>query len=408
MILVYPHNADWNRARGSDRRSVVARRSHARRTSSGSRTAAIVRSNDFSASSASIRAATAGRGWLQPRRTDPGVAFTDRDLLGTTDPRVGAGRRSTAIGAADRRPIARGSTASSIPTTGASSRRRHRPALYAADDAQSCARRHARAGARRAAAPSRPAEDRAARARDARAVRRQQPRDRRRIPEGRTALRRAREAERRGRRAAQVLRGARSHPRRRRLQHAAAADAVGHRAARATLEAHGIPVRVDLPGVGQNLQDRYEVAVVNRMNFPAWDVARGRDLHEQRSAVPRVGRTPDGRLHDQRRGALGDRSIERRAPVAGSVPATRIIGRLRRLLPRLLDAAAEEPELSDLGRAQGAHEQHRRRGHAAFADPREPPLINFRYFEEGNDADESDLEVVVAGRRIRPTAGRRA
>ena len=33
-------------------------------------------------------------------------------------------------------------------------------------------------------------------------------------------------------------------------------------------------MRVDLAGVGQNLQDRYEVAVVNRMNFPAWDALR--------------------------------------------------------------------------------------------------------------------------------------
>ena len=44
---------------------------------------------------------------------------------------------------------------------------------------------------------------------------------------------------------------------------------------RATLEAHGIPVRVDLPGVGRNLQDRYEVAVTNRMAFPAWSVLEG-------------------------------------------------------------------------------------------------------------------------------------
>ena len=34
---------------------------------------------------------------------------------------------------------------------------------------------------------------------------------------------------------------------------------------REELEAHGIPVRVDLPGVGANLQDRYEVGVVSEM-----------------------------------------------------------------------------------------------------------------------------------------------
>ena len=38
------------------------------------------------------------------------------------------------------------------------------------------------------------------------------------------------------------------------------------------LDKHGIQVRVELPGVGRNLQDRYEIAVVNRMNFPAWEV----------------------------------------------------------------------------------------------------------------------------------------
>jgi choline dehydrogenase len=36
---------------------------------------------------------------------------------------------------------------------------------------------------------------------------------------------------------------------------------------RDTLRRHGIPVRADLPGVGRNLQDRYEVSVVNRMDF---------------------------------------------------------------------------------------------------------------------------------------------
>jgi choline dehydrogenase-like flavoprotein len=41
------------------------------------------------------------------------------------------------------------------------------------------------------------------------------------------------------------------------------------------LTRHGIPVRVDLPGVGRNLQDRYEISVVNRMAFPAWSVLEG-------------------------------------------------------------------------------------------------------------------------------------
>ena len=44
---------------------------------------------------------------------------------------------------------------------------------------------------------------------------------------------------------------------------------------RAVLEPVGVPMRVDQPGVGKNLQDRYEVGVVNRMDFPHWEVLNG-------------------------------------------------------------------------------------------------------------------------------------
>ncbi len=40
---------------------------------------------------------------------------------------------------------------------------------------------------------------------------------------------------------------------------------------RAELEKHGIKTRVPLAGVGMNLQDRYEVSVVNRMKH-SWGI----------------------------------------------------------------------------------------------------------------------------------------
>src|SRR5262249_43991393 len=62
----------------------------------------------------------------------------------------------------------------------------------------------------------------------------------------------------------------------------------------AHLHKHGIPVRVDLPGVGQNLQDRYEVAVTYRMQRP-WRILEGARFergdrlwqrwHEERSGL---------------------------------------------------------------------------------------------------------------------------
>jgi choline dehydrogenase len=44
---------------------------------------------------------------------------------------------------------------------------------------------------------------------------------------------------------------------------------------RDVLEEVGIGLRVELAGVGRNLQDRYEVGVVNRMKFSAWSVYQG-------------------------------------------------------------------------------------------------------------------------------------
>src|SRR5215469_14322389 len=44
---------------------------------------------------------------------------------------------------------------------------------------------------------------------------------------------------------------------------------------RAVLEPLGIPVRIDVSGVGKNLQDRYEVGVVHRMSFERWNVLEG-------------------------------------------------------------------------------------------------------------------------------------
>src|SRR5205823_4764959 len=41
------------------------------------------------------------------------------------------------------------------------------------------------------------------------------------------------------------------------------------------LQRHGIQPLFTLDGVGKNLQDRYEVGVVNRMSFPAWKVLEG-------------------------------------------------------------------------------------------------------------------------------------
>jgi choline dehydrogenase len=62
------------------------------------------------------------------------------------------------------------------------------------------------------------------------------------------------------------------------------------------LRRHGIPVRVDLPGVGRSLQDRYEVGVVTEMesDFALLDDATFR--------VPAPGEQPDRWLREWEQG----------------------------------------------------------------------------------------------------------
>ena len=87
---------------------------------------------------------------------------------------------------------------------------------------------------------------------------------------------------------------------------------------RAELEAHGIPVRVDLPGVGRNLQDRYEVGVVNRLSRD-WE-ALGAARFEKGDAIPPpMGRAPMRHVRLERHpGRHRDALAARRGPTRTS------------------------------------------------------------------------------------------
>ena len=133
---------------------------------------------------------------------------------------------------------------------------------------------------------------------------------------------------------------------------------------RAELEAHGIPVRVDLPGVGQNLQDRYEVGVVNRLSRD-WDVARRGPLREGRCDPPPMGRAPMRHVRLERHsGRPRDplaRGAARPRPLPDGIP-----GALRGLLSGLFPGGLGAPQLSHLVHPEGAYAEPRRHGAAAL------------------------------------------
>ncbi len=116
-------------------------------------------------------------------------------------------------------------------------------------------------------------------------------------------------AERSAGRPPRGLRVARGDPRRRRLQHPAAAQAVRASARAPSSRSSASRCGSTCRGVGTNMQDRYEVGVVNRMNFPNWEVLKDRQVRARRSAIRNVGRGPRRGVHHQRRGDGGDPAL---------------------------------------------------------------------------------------------------
>jgi choline dehydrogenase-like flavoprotein len=165
---------------------------------------------------------------------------------------------------------------------------------------------------------------------------------------------------------------------------------------------HGIPVRTDLPGVGRNLQDRYEVGVVNRMDFDHWRVLAGARFARDDPQHRRWRRwwQPGGGVYGSNGAVL--------AVVARSSPA--------RPLPDLACFALLGPfhgyfptyssvfprNLNSLTWAILKAHTRNRAGRVTLRspDPRDPPHVDFRYFEEGDDAAGEDLDSVVEGIRL--------
>ncbi|MFE7393940.1 GMC family oxidoreductase [Streptomyces sp. NPDC057582] len=164
------------------------------------------------------------------------------------------------------------------------------------------------------------------------------------------------------------------------------------------LERHGVRVRVDLPGVGANLQDRYEVGVVSQMDRE-FSVVKDCDFH-----APRPGAEPDRCYQAWQRG-------EGLYTTNGAV-----VGITRKSRPELdvpdlfifggpFDFRGYHPGYSlDLTRHRDRFtwailksRTHNTGGRVRLrsADPRDTPLVNFRSFTEGTDKDGLDLEAMA-------------
>jgi choline dehydrogenase len=165
------------------------------------------------------------------------------------------------------------------------------------------------------------------------------------------------------------------------------------------LARHGIPLRVDLPGVGKNLQDRYEVGVVNRMKFKAWDIFKGAQfkpgdpLFLQWEKERKGAYITNGALMSMYKRSQPDRPLPDLFCVAflGSFPG---------YYPGYSGAFAEK--LNYLTWAVLKAHTNNRAGEVTLrsGDPRDLPEVNFHYFEEGTEDARQDLDSVVEGVRF--------
>ena len=105
------------------------------------------------------------------------------------------------------------------------------------------------------------------------------------------------------------------------------------------LREHEIPTRVALPGVGRNLQDRYEVSVVSQMDFPEWDIFKGATFRSGDAAYVKWRTRRAGSVCDQRIGAHGVHTVDAGRSAAGPV-LHGAGGALRRLQARVFGDAS--------------------------------------------------------------------
>jgi len=175
---------------------------------------------------------------------------------------------------------------------------------------------------------------------------------------------------------------------------------------RETLGRHRIDVRVDLPGVGKNLQDRYEVSVVNRLKRAEWKMLEGARFAR--------GDREYGEWANRWRSAYGSNgavlSVIRRSTSDRRLPdlcCLALLGQFQGYFPTYSRSLATH--LNYLSWTVLKAHTNNRAGEVTLrsADPRDTPDINFRYFEEGSDATGEDLRSVVeAIKFVRRMTGR--
>ena len=164
------------------------------------------------------------------------------------------------------------------------------------------------------------------------------------------------------------------------------------------LARHHLPVRVPLPGVGRNLQDRYEIGVVNRMAKP-WRVLDGASFARGDPLFAEWSRHRTG-MYVSNGAALAVSLRSRPEMAVPDLFCMALLAKFTGYFPGYARIIAEKHDYLTWAVLK-AHTNNRVGAVTLRSvDPRDTPLVNFRYFEEGSDASGDDLTAVVTALRF--------
>ena len=163
------------------------------------------------------------------------------------------------------------------------------------------------------------------------------------------------------------------------------------------LKEHGIPVRVSRPGVGMNLQDRYEVAVIWKMPKELSLLSGLKfDLETHDPALQEWRKTHSGVYASN--GVL--LSLLKKSRPDVSMPDLCIFavpGNFKGYFPGYSCTVTKDPRYLTWLILKAHTKDRRGTVRLASRDPQAPPVIDFSYFREGSDIEGDDIQGLVEG-----------
>lgn len=176
---------------------------------------------------------------------------------------------------------------------------------------------------------------------------------------------------------------------------------------KAHLEEHKIPVLLDLPGVGQNLQDRYEVSVVTEFDE---DFTIAKDCTFGAEGDPCLAEYYSGVLNRTYASNGLIAGIKKRYSKGREHPELFVFGspgRFEGYVPGFARHGVEKKNFFTWAILKGYSQNDTGTIRLRSADPTDVPEVNFRYFDDGR-AGEYDLDAVKEGLELARSINSRA